>query len=113
MDDFIGRLVADAGVDRAAAEQAAGIPQFLTEQTPTATMRVRVRRDFAIDAAPPTPVSSTCSSSPRSFGRQNMPAALGMGRTQDIGPATTSFTRETAGDGAVGRMVGAVPGCSV
>ena len=111
MDDLIGRLVADAGADRAAEGQAAGILQFLTEQALIAAMRARIHR--SLGAAPTTVASSTCSSSPRSFGRQIMPAALGMGRTQDIGPATTSFTRETAGDRAVSHTAGAIPGRSV
>jgi hypothetical protein len=112
MDDFIGCLVADAGVDRAASEQAAGVVQFLIEQAPTASTRGRIHHAFGVSAATPAAVSSTCSSSPRSFGRHVMPAVLGMGRMQGIGPVTTGFTRETAGDHAVGRMVGAIPGRS-
>jgi hypothetical protein len=113
MDDFIGCLVADAGVDRAATEQAAGILQFLIEQAPTASTRARIiHHGFGVSATTPASVSSTRSSSPRSFGRHVMPAVLGMGGMQGIGPVTTSFTRETAGDHAVGRMVGAIPGRS-
>src|SRR5262245_23537122 len=112
MDDFIGRLVARVGVDRVAAAQADGILQFLTAHALPAPMHALVDRAFAIDAPPAAPVRSMRSSSPRSFGRHVIPAALGMGLTQDIGPAVAAFTRETAGDNAVGRMVGAVPGRS-
>ena len=110
MDDFIGRLIADACVDRAAATQAAELPQFQIQKAPAARLSALMLPVLSTDVVVLSAVSSACSRSPRRFGRRVSAAGLGMGPMQGIAPATTSFTRETAGDDAAGVLVGASPG---
>src|SRR5262249_48245240 len=68
MDDFIGRLIADACVDRAAATQAAELPQFRIRKAPTARPCALVRSVVGTDVVVLAAVSSACSRSPRRFG---------------------------------------------
>jgi hypothetical protein len=110
MDDYIGRLIADACVDRAAATQAAELPQFRIRKASTARPCAFIRSVFSADVVVLSAASSACSRSPRRFGSRVTAAGLGMGPMQGIVPATTSFTRETAGDDAAGALVGASPG---
>ena len=52
MDDLIGRLVANAGVDRTAAEHAVGIIlQFLMKEGPTEKVRALIESMPGADAA--------------------------------------------------------------
>jgi len=67
MDDLIGRLVANAGVDRTAAEQAVGIIlQFLMKEGPTERVRALIESMPGAEAA--MLASSPSSSSPNMFG---------------------------------------------
>jgi hypothetical protein len=111
MDGLIGRLIADAGVDRAAAAQAVGIRQFPVEATP-ANSTVVVLRLVGVEGTTASAVSSTRSSSPRSCGRRLTVAELATHPLQGIAPATTSFAQQIAGDDAVGDIAGAIPGRS-
>ena len=97
MDDRIGRLVAHAGVDQTAAAKAVGvIVQFLLNEGPPEKGPARIRRTSSIaDAA--VPASSSSVRSPR------------MGETQAINSETLMFARERAREGAVGRVVDAIP----
>jgi hypothetical protein len=118
MDDFIGRLVANTGVDRTAAEKAVGIfVRFLLEEGRTEKVRALIRdmpgADAAMLAADPS------SSSPSMFGAlgglmgvggQLMAAQLSMGPIQAVTRETMGFAREKAGEDAVGEIVGGIPG---
>jgi F420-0:gamma-glutamyl ligase len=96
MDDLIGRLVAHAGVDRTAAEKAAGvIVQFLSNEGSTEKVRALIRHMPGADAA--MPASSSSLRSPR------------IGQSQAVTTETLTFSREKAGDDAVGKVVGALP----
>jgi hypothetical protein len=96
MDDFIGRLVANTGVDRTAAEKAVGIVVRLRfKEGPTERVRALVRDMPGADAA--TLAADPSSSSPSMFralgglmgvGSQLMAAGPSMGRIQAV-------TRET------------------
>src|SRR5262245_45893511 len=108
MDDFIGRLIADACVDRTAATQAVAVSQFRIGKAPTARPYAFVRHVFGTDAVVLSAVSSACSRSPRRFGSRIPAVGLGMGPSQRS--ATARLTRETAGDDAAGDIVGASPG---
>ena len=90
MDDLIGRLVANAGVDRTSAEHTVGIIlQFLVKEGPTENVRALIESMPGADAA-------MLASSPRQI--------------QTVARQTLSFTRDNAGEDAVGAIVGAVPG---
>ncbi len=59
MDDLIGRLVANAGVDRTAAENVVGIvPQFLLQEGPTKQIQALIQhmpgQDAAMSASSPS-----------------------------------------------------------
>jgi hypothetical protein len=97
MDDLIGRLGAHSGVDRAAAEKAVGvILQSLLNEAPTAKVRALIRHVPGADAT--MPASSSSLRSPR------------MDQVQAITSETLKFAREQAGEDAVGKVVGAIPG---
>ena len=121
MDDLIGRLVANAGVDRTAAQKAVGIiVQFLLEEGPPEKVRAPIQRvpgagtAMALDSS-----TSTSSSSPSMLGAignltgvgsQMTAAGVSVGRIRAVARETISFARETTGGDAVGEIVGAIPG---
>ena len=97
MDDLIGRLGAHSGVDRAAAEKAVGvIMQSSLNEAPTAKVHALIRHMPDADAT--MPASSSSLRSPRT------------GQIQAITSETLKFAREQAGEDAVGKVVGAIPG---
>lgn len=97
MDDLIGRLVANAGADRAPAEKTFGIIQQLPlEDGSVETARALTELVTDADRRMPTPDSSLRRPS--------------MGRTHAITEEKLSFAREAAGEHAVGEVVGAIPG---
>jgi hypothetical protein len=117
MDDLIGRLVANAGVDRTAAEKAVGIIlQFLLKEGPTEKVRALLQRVPGANVA--LPESSSRLRSPGALGAfglmqvggQLTAAGLSMGQIEAVIRETLKFARETAGDDAVGDIVGAIPG---
>jgi hypothetical protein len=91
MDDRIGHLVANAGVDRTAAENTVAIIlQFLTKEEPTEQVCAPTL------CAPGAETATALDSGTR----LRSPSTLG----------AIGFAPETAGDTAVGVMVGAIPG---
>jgi hypothetical protein len=117
MDDLIGRLVANAGVDRTAAEKAVGIIlQFLLKEGPAEKVRALLQRVPGADVTLPEPSSRL--RSPGTLGAiglmhvggQLTAAGLSMGQIEAVIRETLRFARETAGDDAVGDIVGAIPG---
>jgi len=97
MDDLIGRLVANPGVDCTAAERAVGIfPQFLRKEGPRDTVRALIQYMQGDDAA--MSPSSRSLRSPGTF------------EARLLGARSVSFARDNAGEDAVGRLVGAIPG---
>jgi len=117
MDDLIGRLVARAGVDRAAAEKAVRIIlQFLLKEGPTDKVRALLRSMPGVASALPATSSSLRSPgvvgviSLMEVGSQLMAVGLSMSQIQAVTSETLKFAREKAGDDAVGDIVGAIPG---
>ena len=124
MDDLIGRLVANTGVDRTAAEKAVGIIlQFLRKEGPTEKVQALIQHMPGADSA--MLASSPRSRSPDMFGAtsmlgaiggltgtgtQMMAAGLSMGQIQAVTRETMTFSRENAGEDAVGEIAGAIPG---
>ena len=88
MDDLIGRLVAIAGVDRAAAEKAVGIVQQLSPEDGRPARAL----------VPLVPGADSRLRRPRT------------GRSHAVSGETVSFARETAQEAAVGESVDALPG---
>jgi hypothetical protein len=115
MDDFIGRLVANTGVDRTAAEKAVGIfVRFLLEEGRTEKVRALIPdmpgADAAMLAADPSSSMFGALGGLMGVGGQLMAARLSMGQIQAVARETMSFVREKAGEDAVGEIVGGIPG---
>ena len=116
MDELIGRLVANVGVDRAAAEKAVGIIlQFLSKEGPADKVKALIDKMPGADAA--MRAVPTDSESGGMFGggvlaagTRMMAAGLSMGQVQAVVRETIGFAREKAGEDAVGEIVGAIPG---
>jgi hypothetical protein len=117
MDDLIGRRVATAGVDRTAAAKAVGIIlQFLSREALSEKVCAPLRHIRGVDAT--LPATRLCLRSPdipgamgpMEVGSQSVFAGLSMRQIQTVTSETLKFTREKAGDGAVGGIVGASPG---
>jgi len=116
MDELIGRLVANMGVDRAAAATAVGIIlQFLVKEGPADKVQALIDKlpgaDAAIKSAPPDSNSGGMfGGGIMAAGTRMMAAGLSMGEVQAVTRETIGYAREKAGEDAVGDIVGAIPG---
>ncbi|MFN3351347.1 DUF2267 domain-containing protein [Pseudorhodoplanes sp.] len=115
MDELVGRLVAELGIDRAVAEQAVGIIlAFLIKEAPADKVKP------LIDALPGAEEAAAAAPSGGAFamggimgvGTQLMGLGLGMGEVQGVARTLLAFAREKAGEDAVADMVGSIPGLS-
>jgi hypothetical protein len=116
MDELIARLVANVGVDRAAAEMAVGIIlQFLVKEGPADKVQKLIDAlpgaEKAMQTAPADDGSGGMfGSGVLAAGTRMMGAGLSMGQVQAITRETISYAREKVGEEAVGEIVGAIPG---
>ena len=117
MDELIGRLVADAGVDRAAAENAVGIIlDFLVKEGPADKVQPLLAKLPGADAlmrktaAGGDGAAGGAMGGVMGAGMRMMAAGLTMGQVQDITRRVITFARDKAGEDAVGEIVAAIPG---
>jgi hypothetical protein len=116
MDELIGRLVANVGVDRSTAEKAVGIIlQFLAKEGPTDKIKALIDKlpgaAAAIAAAPADSGSAGMfGGGIMAAGSRMMAAGLTMGQVQGVTRETIAYAREKAGEDVVGEIVGAIPG---
>jgi hypothetical protein len=116
MDELIGRLVANVGVDRAAAEKAVGIIlQFLLKEGPADKVQALIDKlpgaTAALQAAPPeTNGGGLFGGGVMAAGSRMMAAGLSMTQVQAVTRETIGYAREKVGEDAVGEIVGAIPG---
>jgi len=128
MDELIGRLVADLGVDRAAAEKAIGIIfDFLVKEGPADKVRPLLARIPGAEQLLARAASGN--GSPGGFGGMEagmgagmggvmgagmrmMAAGLTMPQAQGVARELLAFAREKVGDEVVGEAVAAIPGLS-
>ena len=116
MEELIGRLVANIGVDRTIAEKAVAIIlQFLVQEGPPDKVKALLDTlpggQAAVDAAPPdTGAGGLFGGGIMAAGSRMMAAGLSMGQVQAVARETLAFAREKAGEDAVGEIVGAIPG---
>jgi hypothetical protein len=116
MDELIGRLVANVGVERAAAEKAVGIIlQFLVQEGPADKVQTLI--DKLPGAAAIMQAAPANSGGGGMFGggimaagTRMMAAGLSMGQVQAVTRETIGYAREKVGEDAVGEIVGAIPG---
>jgi hypothetical protein len=115
MDELVGRLVAELGIDREVAEQAVGIIlAFLIKEAPADKIKP------LIDAMPGAAAAAAAAPSGGVFnmggimgvGTQLMGLGLGMGEVQGVARILLAFAREKVGADQVDEMVGAIPGLS-
>lgn len=115
MDELVGRLVAELGIDPKVAEQAVGIIlAFLIKEAPEDKIKP------LLDAMPGAAAAAEAAPSGGAFGMggimgvgtQLMGLGLGMGEVQGVARTLLAYAREKVGEDAVGDMVGAIPGLS-
>jgi hypothetical protein len=118
MDELIERLVANVGVDRAAAEKALGIIlDFLAKEGPADKVQTLLAQLPGADALI---AAARANEGGGGFfggmggvmgvGSRMMAVGLGMGQIQGITRETIAYAREKAGEDLVGEIVGAIPG---
>src|SRR5437763_12934170 len=100
MEELIGRLVANVGVDRTAAATAVGIIlQFLVKEGPADKVRALIDKlpgaDAAMNAAPPdTGSGGMFGGGIMAAGSRMMAAGLSMSEVQAVTRETIAFARE-------------------
>jgi hypothetical protein len=115
MDELIGRLVAEAGVDRAAAEKAVGIIlDFLVKEGPPDKVQPLLAKlpgaQALIDKADQGGDGIGSIGGVMGAGVRIMAAGLSMGQVQSVARAVLSYTREKAGADTVSKIASAIPG---
>ncbi len=119
MDELIARLVADVGIDRATAEKAVGIIlQFLVKEGPADKVQPLLAKLPGAEAVMQKAASENDSGGMMAgamggvmgAGMRMMSAGLSMGQVQSVTRAVIAYTREKAGEDAVGEIVAAIPG---
>jgi hypothetical protein len=119
MDELIARLVADVGVDRATAEKAVGIIlEFLVKEGPADKVQPLLDKLPGAEAVIQRAAGESDSGGMMAggmggvmgAGMRMMSAGLSMGQVQSVTRAVIAYTREKAGEDAVGEIVAAIPG---
>jgi hypothetical protein len=115
MDELVGRLVAEVGIDRAVAEKAVGIIlAFLLKEGPADKVQALIASMPGAEAA----AAAAANEGGGGFGMggimgvgtQLMSAGLSMGEVQSVARILLAYAREKAGEDTVGEIVGAIPG---
>jgi hypothetical protein len=117
MDELIARLVANVGIDQAAAEKSVGIIlDFLRKEGPPDKVQM------LLDSLPGSQalIAQQEAEGGGMFalgglmgaGTKMMAAGLSMGQVQGVTKETIAYVREKAGDDALGEIVAAIPGLS-
>ena len=119
MDELIARLVDNVGVDKVAAEKSVGIIlDFLVKEGPPDKVQALVDKlpgaQALIEAqqAGDTGGGMFAMGGVMGAGTKMMGAGLSMGQVQGVAKEVLAYTREKAGEDAVGEIVGAIPGLS-
>ena len=117
MDELIARLVADVGIDRATAEKAVGIIlEFLVKEGPADKVQPLLTKLPGAEAVMQRAATESDSAGLMAMGgvmgagMRMMSAGLSMGQVQSVTRAVIAYTREKAGEDAVGEIVAAIPG---
>jgi hypothetical protein len=116
MDELIGRLVANVGVDRETAQKAIGIIlAFLVKEGPPAKVQALIDKlpggQTALDAQQADDGGGMFAMGGlMGAGTKLMGAGLSMGQVQGVTKEIIAYAREKAGEDAVGEIVAAIPG---
>jgi len=118
MDELIGRIVANVGVDRSVAEKSVGIIlDFLSKEGPQDKVQALIAGMPGADALVAAARAEGgglggMMGGIMGVGTRLMGVGLGMGEIQSVTRELIAYTREKAGEDAVGEIVGAIPGLS-
>lgn len=117
MDELIGRLVANVGIDRPTAEKAVGIIlDFLRKEGPTDKVQALIDQlpgaEAAIEAQKDAGGGMFAMGGVMGVGSKLMAAGLSMGQVQSVTRELIGFAREKAGEDNVNEIVAAIPGLS-
>jgi hypothetical protein len=119
MDELVARLVANVGVDPVVAEKSIGIIlDFLRKEGPADKVQALIDRlpgagallqaQQGVDAGG----GMFAMGGIMGAGTKMMAAGLSMGQVQGVTREVIAYTREKAGEDAIGEIVGAIPGLS-
>jgi len=115
MDELVGRLVANVGVSREAAEKSVGIIlDFLQKEGPPEKVQALINQLPGAGALLQAAAGGggMFMGGLMGTGTRMMAAGLSMGQVQGVTRETIAYAREKAGEDTVGEIVGAVPGLS-
>jgi len=120
MDELIARLVANVGIDRAAAGKAVGIIfEFLRKEGPTDKVQALIDRLPGAEALMQAQEGIDSGGGGMfamggimGAGTKMMAAGLSMGQVQGVAHEVIAYAREQVGDDTIEEIVGAVPGLS-
>jgi hypothetical protein len=109
MDEVIGRLVANVGIDRAAAEKAVGIVlDLLAKEGPPDKVQSYLAKLPGADA--PRQKAASEEGGVTGAVMRMMGAGPSMGKVQSVGLPFIAYARERIGEDEVGGFVAAIPG---
>ena len=120
MDELIARLVANVGVEKVAAEKAVGIIlDFLSKEGPPDKVQPLIDKLPGAAALIKAQQASDAGGGGMfamgglmGAGTKMMAAGLSMGQVQAVTKEVIAYSREKAGEDAIGEIVGAIPGLS-
>ncbi len=113
MDELVDRLVANVGIDKAIAEKSVGIIlAFLLKEGPTEKVQALIDLTPGAAAAVEASQGGFGIGGVMGVGTKLMAAGLGMGQIQGVTREIIAYSREKAGEDAVGEIVGSIPGLS-
>jgi len=115
MDELIGRLVANVGIDRDAAVKAvAVILDFLNKEGPAGAVQDLIGKmpgaAALLQNQPEDSGGMFAMGGLMGAGSKMMAAGLSMGQVQAVTREVIAYAREKAGEDTVGTVVGAIPG---
>jgi hypothetical protein len=117
MDELIARLVANVGVDQAAAGKAVGIIfDFLSKEGPPDKVQALIDKlpeaQALIQAQQSEGGGMFSLGGIMGAGTKMMAAGLSMSQVQGVTKEVIAYAREKGGEDAIGEIVGAIPGLS-
>ena len=118
MDELIARLVANVGLEQAAAEKAVGIIfEFLKKEGPADKVQALIDRMPGAEALMQAQKSGDgggmfALGGIMGAGTKMMAAGLSMSQVQGLTREVIAYARDKAGEDTIGEIVGAIPGLS-
>jgi len=113
MDELVGRLVANVGIDRTVAEKSVGIIlAFLLKEGPSDKVQALIDQMPGADAAVQAAASEGGfgMGGVMGVGTKLMAAGLSMSQMQGVTREIIGYAHEKAGEDTIGEIVGSIPG---